>query len=187
MKGLKQLTLDSTDFTAAGIPALNELDLAYLGISHTAVDGQDLTRLSRLRKLQGLEVGPINNISQLLKALRGSGDLEMLCIDSTSIGKSDISDIALIPHLKYLFLAFDKFSEADLRPLAEMPNLRTVVILGSKLSPECMSLFSRAKSGAMLINESSMKDFYARTKKQNLHMPVVPFGLKTHTGLNKAP
>lgn len=172
MTDLKKLDLiDCPNATDKCLAQINKLpNLIELRASKTAISGQGLSQLTRLKDLEILTYSEGTQITTLLKALAGSKKLTSLGLDHPSgrlltlsdlrliascknLTHLDIDDCALdqngleilatLPHLKMLCSGHSKLDQRCLPILKKIPNLEAVDFDSKSWTPHCQALLRK--------------------------------------------
>jgi serine/threonine protein kinase len=142
LTNLELLNLDATDVTPRGLKLVDQMPkLNQLSLSTTKyVTGADLAKLKCLDRLIVLNFTSGKDVRSLLKALKGSKAMVVLCLNHTTVTADDIKLLATIPTLQNLNLNCCNLAAEDLAPLATLPLLKQLLVRGNKLSPKLIDL-----------------------------------------------
>jgi serine/threonine protein kinase len=183
LEGLGSLNFKASVLGDQQISLLNKLpNLECLNIEMTAVTGNGIAHLKRLRQLKRLNFSYNKGMQAMLSALAGSTAIENLDMDAVeqTITAADTRLIASCPNLRFINLKNDTFEKDALLPLAALKKLEVLNIAHSDTDKQSMARLKTAMNTAKvtLISNSLKSADMATTEgmiKNVDLLPILPY------------
>lgn len=123
-------------YTKVGDPGLSDLpaDLKWLVLLSTKVTDEGMPAVSRLTKLENLNLSgdPISDAG--LKHLESLQELRHLVLDNTQVTDAGLISLSRLPNLEYLYLDNLAITDAGLAQLEGLPNLKILVVTKTQVT-----------------------------------------------------
>ena len=127
LPGLKELFLNGTDITDAGLRHLRGLKhLEQLELRFTKVTGARLNHLAGLSNLRRLDLSLTKVDDDAMRQLKGLTKLQDLNLNQTPVGDAGLEHLRQLPELRTLDLAGTRVTDAGLTYLRSLNKLRDV-------------------------------------------------------------
>jgi hypothetical protein len=168
LKSLRTLYLCQTEVTNAGLKELTNLsNLFSLDISGSEITDEGLKYLTQLKELSNLSIGPyvsdaglkhlipLKRLSVLsvrsgeitdsgleqIAAMEGLSAIKLTCPNATCAG---LKVFGRLKKLRFLQIYVDGFAEADVKHLAILEQLETLVIVGANINVKAVEKLRKA-------------------------------------------
>jgi serine/threonine protein kinase len=150
LTGLKELNFSESDIVNGDITDLNKLiNLQFLFLDNTNMNGKTLAKLSRLRQLNYLRYCRSQGVSELLAALKGSKCITDLYLTGDYLTASDFKLIATLTELKMLQLKQTRMTDADLQALTALTKLKYLACDKTKLTALALEPLKTMRSNGL--------------------------------------
>ncbi|MBX9948013.1 MAG: protein kinase [Candidatus Obscuribacterales bacterium] len=134
-KSLQFLDLTGCEVDDSLIETLNKLpNLNGLKLGKTAITGDGLIKLKRLKQLKTLSLSGLSNQTAVLRKLKGSTELEELRLSADDVSPQDLSIIGTFKNLRKLWIEKNRISDRDLSWICNLKNLQEFCAPESKIS-----------------------------------------------------
>jgi hypothetical protein len=130
---LKSLGLVHTMVGDAGLIHL-PADLQVLGLRNTKVTDAGMPAISRLSRLENLNLGNDAISDAGLKHLEGLRELKILALNNTQVTDAGLVSISRLTNLEYLYFDNQAISDAGLAQLEGLPNLKVLVVTKTQVT-----------------------------------------------------
>ncbi len=140
LKSLSYLYATGLDISNAVLAQFDKMpQLKRLYIGATAIRQNGLVRLKYLKEYTELGLNELGPMDKLLKKLRGSENLLALILDEDELTDEDLKEIGTLTNLISLNInKCPKVTNAGLKHLLQLKNLRTLEIAGTSINPEAI-------------------------------------------------
>jgi serine/threonine protein kinase len=148
LTGLRALIMNRADVTDNAFDDLNKLqNLRGLHIRFTKLHSSKVAHLKILPKLHFVSTSGSRDISIILGKLRNSQAIEYLQLDDCKLTDTDMKVIATMPNLKTLMIfKNDQITDRGLQSISKLSKLSELRIDHTGVSPNCIETLKNMQS-----------------------------------------
>jgi hypothetical protein len=175
MPTLEQIDAHEARITRAGLVSLKTLTRLHTLFLGSSISDDDIADLAKLKSIKRLDLRGARISDESAQALGDMAQLEELALTDTEVTPTALSALGRLPYLRYLemsgtsikpqdlvalsgmvslqvlsFSSERRLKAADLKPLAELPNLHSVIVNGVLLGPKLLGALREPKTSSRL-------------------------------------
>jgi hypothetical protein len=167
---LRGLNIEDKDLhILQSMPKLHEI-----GVSKSSVTGGALAKLATVKLSNYIEFEEGRNLSALLQGIKGNPHVCQLQLATyVTLSESDYQNIATETNLDTLGLDFAGTTDANLKTLSNLPNLRVISLLKCKLTKASIKTLvdmARDRELTVRIEDNDLSKALKDIKNPNLHI-----------------
>ena len=129
MTGLDSLSVKHCNVTDKGLSYIQNLPLKSLNVDDTDVTAEGIKKMHCLKQLRYLRAGNLKDGGSLIRALAGSTQMEQLHLSDSELTDEDMKELAKIPNLKDVDIAFNPgITDRGLPYIVQLKHLHTLCL-----------------------------------------------------------